>query len=155
MAIRTKTLPAVGLPPAARRVPPAVRDFQVGRRVEPNLGDVLPADLPAAPASRRLPRSARRPLGRGSLALAQVETVSHAASVGPGRPTRHDDAVARQSSERKRAALVQRTEASLRADLERYRAETADCWSSDCVCHQDAWQEISTIRFLLGEDPTV
>lgn len=61
----------------------------------------------------------------------------------------------RQSSERKRAARVAKVEADLRADLERLRVETRDCYDSSCYCHEWAWREISTLRFLLGEDPSV
>lgn len=64
-------------------------------------------------------------------------------------------AVSRKDSERKRAVLIKRSETSLRADLERLRQVTADCYSPDCPCHWSEWKEIDTIRFLLGEDPTV
>lgn len=63
--------------------------------------------------------------------------------------------MARQSSERKRAARLAQAEADLRADLDRLRVETQDCYDSSCYCHEWAWREISEIRALLGEDPTV
>lgn len=68
--------------------------------------------------------------------------------------TEGGDGMTRKDVARRRAQVVKRTETALRADLDRLRAQTADCYSSDCWCHAAQWQEISSIRFLLGEDPT-
>jgi hypothetical protein len=63
--------------------------------------------------------------------------------------------MARQSSTNKHAARRGQQVAALHADLARLRELTADCYSSACPCHRREWSEISAIRALLGEDPTV
>lgn len=61
--------------------------------------------------------------------------------------------MARQGSERKRARLIARADADLRAERERLRKVVADCRDSNCGCHWREWLELDSIRFLLGEDP--
>lgn len=62
--------------------------------------------------------------------------------------------MSRKSSER-RAQLVVRKEADLRADLERLTAATGGCtWRGEyyCPCHEAELRDLEEIRFLLGED---
>lgn len=63
--------------------------------------------------------------------------------------------MSRKATERRRARLVIREEAELRADFARLTEAVAGCtWGERCPCHYAEWQELQGVRFLLGEDIT-
>jgi hypothetical protein len=60
----------------------------------------------------------------------------------------------RKSRERQRAVLIRRTKGELETQRAALLAELDGCDNPECLCaaHHDAWQQLDTVRFLLGED---